>query len=923
MVAETNLGTDRWAQLTYASFDDGTGPGGWQVKETVGALTAAELDALRSRVVTAFGAVDPLPQFPTPTQIDGLARRFTYAPTGVGASWAYWHAAQAGSDGTGRPGNVFSHVVLDRLPTSAAATLRPVLAWRSNWLAPFGQQQVLTSTVGGNPVLGVGPVGPDAVVAFLTDASSWRIGVLAVLLDAVRDAMSGGRPVVLATDVPETAALWAASVSLFMSAGTSRRFALSLFERATELDEAIRHGVHLVAIPSADVASVGERDDIVLIDDQSEPSLGDPGGSPHRLDDGTTVPASNWSVLAQVALADPSLANATLDALDAVADAVGDVGLVPEWPLAMVVVAHGGILGDGELLDARDEAAQVLAENSPVRLRDQPALWAATAEALGARFGSSTEEALALAEAGVEGSHVLSGLAARAYAERAIGDRAWLARTGPVPVPAGARGVADAGLRRRAETALGEWLERVGQNPPAAGASLVSAAVEILHLLDLMDSVGLPLVDPDALSPAERLVEMLVAPVLVSGEGHGLVERTGPVGPGVRALARDVTASMPEVQHRSVGNVLISPVLAWLYSDDDPIVPRADGLLTPLDRERVIVACRTGGGSVVAGLRHLAFVDVARAARALPTTTLDRRLVMAQGALLGGVPWTPAQVLEAWQFQVDVPDHSVARVLRAARDGKDLDELVALPLPEQMLEAAPLGRMRSATQQLFRISREPVVADTLKDQPSATWWVDEVISALAASGSSADGLDTFPEIVEPIVAAVAIRAVSSVLPVGGVPFIVAEKLAGSATAVGVRAVLDAVVAEGGVPGADTRLVAELFVRAESDALGVSIQGGRSPDVSRLRLGGDTAAGGPSIARVLAESVFDARPSAVPGAMELAARLVDQSAISEPDPARAHDGADVVRRLFARWLDTEQPTKTRSGLLGRFGRNEVN
>ncbi|ROP64135.1 hypothetical protein [Curtobacterium sp. PhB115] len=916
MGAESRHRAERWAQFTYASFDDGTAPGGWQVKETVGELTTIELDALRSRIVTAFGAVDPLPQFPTPAQVDGFARRFTYAPTGIGSSWAYWHAAQAGSDGTGRPGNVFSHVVLDRLPMSATPTIRPALAWRSDWLAPFGQQQVVTSTAGGNPVLGEGTVGPGAVVAFLSDPSTWRIGVFAVLLDAVRDALSGGPTVVLATDAPETSALWAAAVSLFMSAGTSRGFAFSLFERATDLDGAMSRGLHLVAVPRSDVDAIGDRRDLVLIDDQAEPSLGDPGGSPHELSTGTTVPASNWSVLAQVALADSGLALGALRAVDEVADAVGDVGLAPEWPLAMVVAAQGEALGNGELVDAADEAALVLAEHSPARLSDQPELWAATAARLRGRFGTTTAEAFAQADAADGGALLLPRLAARAYVERALEDRSWLARTGPVPIPAAARDAADASLRQRADAVLVEWLERLSSAPPAAGEPLVSAAVEVLHLLDLMDGVGLPLVEENVLSPAERIMETLVAPVLVGGEGHGLVERTGPVGPGVRALARDVTASMPEVQHRVVGNVLIGPVLAWLFSGSDPVAPRADGLLAPLDRERVISACRSGNATAVEGVRHLAFVDVVRADRSQPRTSLNVGLTRAHEALVQGAAWTPEQVTETWRFQVAVPDWVVARALGAARDSAGLDELVGLPLPEQLVRAAPLGRVRAATQQLIRISRETVAA---ADGP-ATRQVDEILSALASSGPAADDLDPIPEIADPIVAAVAIRAVSSVVPVNDVASTVAENLAIGASAAGVRSVLDAVVAEGVLPGADIGRLLELFLRVESELVEPVPLGNSLWNVSRLRLGGPA---GRSVARVLAETLFDARPADVPDAVERAARLADELTLPDPTTTRTQQGDETARRLFARWLGDAQPTKTRSGLLGRFGRNEVN
>lgn len=42
------------AALTYTSFGDGTGPGGWQIKQVAGQLSQAEQDGLVKRIATAF-----------------------------------------------------------------------------------------------------------------------------------------------------------------------------------------------------------------------------------------------------------------------------------------------------------------------------------------------------------------------------------------------------------------------------------------------------------------------------------------------------------------------------------------------------------------------------------------------------------------------------------------------------------------------------------------------------------------------------------------------------------------------------------------------------------------------------------------------------------------------------------------------------
>ncbi len=136
----------RFGQLTYSSFDRGDGRGGWQVKETSGALTPDEVQTLSSRVATRFDAGVEVGPFPTPDEVVALPRRLVYAPV-PGHGMGYWHTAPAGADASGRPGNVFAHVLLDRAPATVDA-LRPVDLWRSpDWLTPFNSEQVLAAAL--------------------------------------------------------------------------------------------------------------------------------------------------------------------------------------------------------------------------------------------------------------------------------------------------------------------------------------------------------------------------------------------------------------------------------------------------------------------------------------------------------------------------------------------------------------------------------------------------------------------------------------------------------------------------------------------------------------------------------------------------------------------------------------------------------
>lgn len=241
----------RWAQLTYSSFDrhDGRG-GGWQVKDTTGDPTAAEVEFLRARVQTQFDAGIDLPRFPTPAEIAELPRRLIQAPAAVhGGETALWHHVPAGNDASGRPGNVFAHVVLDRTP-GAADPLRPIERWRSpGWLTPFGPEQVLAADLGTVDPPVPGPLNRQTIGSWLFAPRQWRLQILAVLLDGVRAAMAGGPAVVLGVDDVDEAANWIAAISFSMSAGTSRRFHFSTLERPTTLTEAIERELHLVCMP--------------------------------------------------------------------------------------------------------------------------------------------------------------------------------------------------------------------------------------------------------------------------------------------------------------------------------------------------------------------------------------------------------------------------------------------------------------------------------------------------------------------------------------------------------------------------------------------------------------------------------------------------------------------------------------------------
>lgn len=74
--------TSRFGQLTYTSFDAVGTVGGWQVKETSDALTPEETQLMLAGVRTVFRTVEPMPDYPTPEQLEAAPRRLAYSRVG-------------------------------------------------------------------------------------------------------------------------------------------------------------------------------------------------------------------------------------------------------------------------------------------------------------------------------------------------------------------------------------------------------------------------------------------------------------------------------------------------------------------------------------------------------------------------------------------------------------------------------------------------------------------------------------------------------------------------------------------------------------------------------------------------------------------------------------------------------------------------
>lgn len=412
--------TSRYGQLAYTSFDAVGTVGGWQVKETSGGLTPAETQALIAGVRTVFRPVGEMPDFPTPEQLEHGPRRLAYRHLGDGAG--YWHTFPAGSDSTGRPGNVFAHALLDRAPDTHPR-YRAIQRWRSaHWLQPFGAAAVARAALPGTlPELG-SAVTKDSVVAFALDAVTWRLATLFALLDAVAAALAGGPPVVLGVRSPDAAAQWIGLVSFLMSPGSAAALSFSTFDRAEQV--APHNGQVLSAVPVEDLAAV--EPGMVVISESETVSLGELGGDPHRTAGGHRIEVTRWSVMAQVVLLDVASARRVLDDIDTLSSQVRDDGLHPAWPMAMAVAGHP------EFADAQVEAHEVIAAHSPSGALVGSEAAHIIADVLSAAIGATTADAWRVVHELRDGAG--AALADATYYSRAIADDAWMTQSEPIPL---------------------------------------------------------------------------------------------------------------------------------------------------------------------------------------------------------------------------------------------------------------------------------------------------------------------------------------------------------------------------------------------------------------------------------------------------------------------------------------------------------
>lgn len=523
-------GTHDWAveridvpllgQFSYASADRGRGgAGGWQVLQRSPGIEPM-LDELVRYTPAAIESLVAVQDYPVP----GLARRLMTTAVAGGSRLAALHSVPAGRDGSGRPGNVFTHGVVLARPTQ-----RPAQLWEfPGWLQPYGPREVNAAGLSATEVFDCVDMVP-LLADFLFDPMHWRVGTLAVLVDAVHAALAGGPRVVMLVADHEEAARWIQAVQACTDARSAHRIHFSTFERH-DIPHLESLDLHLVGLPAVDADAVAKRPGVVVVDCGQFPELGELSGAPHRTPRGDAITVTPWSMMLLDRCATADDLPALMAAIDGVRADLPDAEWAdPAWPLALITFEQSS--------EARLDAAQVLARSTPSAVGGHPGHYQTVATALDAVLGESAAEqwqALEALRLG-GGTELMLGLASANFVVRALGDPEWLAGASPVPQiddnirpPAGAR----------AQSAVRECLDRLANG--SAEVALIRAAIRACDLLDALGWDEIPLITGGLESLTERIVATLRE--------------------GVGAIIDDLEQARPATKARIRG-VLLSTVL--------------------------------------------------------------------------------------------------------------------------------------------------------------------------------------------------------------------------------------------------------------------------------------------------------------------------------------------------------------------------
>lgn len=407
-------------QLTYSCYDlADAGCGGWAIK-SVDRIEPHLSNIIAGLCPATFETIEPIPRFASPEQVAAMPRRLAYAPLERGsAQWALWNSAPAGPDGTGRP-NVFTHVlVADTWDT------RPVSWWRSpGWLTPYGPQEVNASELGRAPE--PAPLAPGTA-AFIATPEPWRLGILAVALDAVEMVWrTGGPPVVLLAHDMEEVPWWISAITLVTSHRIAERIAFSTYERATAQSGWHAQGFHIVGVPSVDAEHL-QRYPGTVVDLSQDSDIGDLRSTNPVAPGLGSITPGRWSVLALDALQNPTDLPALAHELDALSDRLGTGGHHPAWPLALLASIRKNS-------NVAWESACLIHEATPSAIQNHPDIVAVVKRSLGPVTGDTPGQIFDSLLQHPDGTSAVEPMKVLRYVEAALADDGWLAQEA-MPLP--------------------------------------------------------------------------------------------------------------------------------------------------------------------------------------------------------------------------------------------------------------------------------------------------------------------------------------------------------------------------------------------------------------------------------------------------------------------------------------------------------
>ncbi|TWE09229.1 hypothetical protein [Rudaeicoccus suwonensis] len=294
-------------QLTYAIVDrpGRAGAGGWGVVATTpGVPHDVEQSLIDGRCVALPSYVS---QFMSDAELAARPVRFRVVPWFEGLMM--WHAVEAGTDATNRPGNVFTHAAAV-LPAGSARPLD--WAFSTDWLRPFGARDVALAEL---PAAISLPPLQLPFLAWLHSAGGPDAAQVGQVVGQSMAAITNGMRVALVVPDSQTATGWLDLLAWLLPAEAARHLRWSTAEDPASLPTVAESGYDVVSVTRADHVRVLAPDWFVTVETQPASESGHPSWQ-----QGLAEEISEWSATADELLAmDPAPLRELFDRRDGAA----------------------------------------------------------------------------------------------------------------------------------------------------------------------------------------------------------------------------------------------------------------------------------------------------------------------------------------------------------------------------------------------------------------------------------------------------------------------------------------------------------------------------------------------------------------------------------------------------------------------------